>query len=81
MTKAVYSSNHCDIGLVVDERNNRLVVMSAIDNLVKGASGQAIQNPESHVWSSRNLWFGGSGYCPNSDFGQLIGLDNLEDKQ
>lgn len=44
MTRAVYGSNHCDIGLVVDERNNRLVAMSAIDNLVKGASGQAIQN-------------------------------------
>ncbi len=55
MTKAVYSSNHCDIGLVVDERNNRLVVMSAIDNLVKGASGQAIQN--------LNLMFGFPETC------------------
>jgi len=44
MTRAVYGSNHCDIGLVIDERTNRLVVVSAIDNLVKGASGQAIQN-------------------------------------
>jgi N-acetyl-gamma-glutamyl-phosphate reductase len=44
MTKAVYSSNHCDIGMVIDERTNRLVVVSAIDNLVKGASGQGIQN-------------------------------------
>jgi N-acetyl-gamma-glutamyl-phosphate reductase len=44
LTRAVYTSNHCDIGLVIDERTNRLVVISAIDNLVKGASGQAIQN-------------------------------------
>ncbi|NLK52449.1 MAG: N-acetyl-gamma-glutamyl-phosphate reductase [Syntrophomonadaceae bacterium] len=44
MTRAVYTTNHCDIGLVIDPRNGRLVVVSAIDNLVKGASGQAIQN-------------------------------------
>lgn len=44
MTKAVYASNHCDIGMTIDERNGRLIVITAIDNLVKGASGQAIQN-------------------------------------
>ena len=41
---AVRSSNFCDIGFEVDTQNNRVVVISAIDNLVKGASGQAIQN-------------------------------------
>lgn len=41
---AVKGSNFCDIGFEVDPRNNRVVVISAIDNLVKGASGQAIQN-------------------------------------
>ena len=41
---AVRGSNFCDIGFEVDERNQRVVVISAIDNLVKGASGQAIQN-------------------------------------
>ncbi len=41
---AVRGSNFCDIGFEVDELNNRVVVVSAIDNLVKGASGQAIQN-------------------------------------
>ncbi|WP_094228874.1 N-acetyl-gamma-glutamyl-phosphate reductase [Methanolobus psychrotolerans] len=41
---AVRGSNFCDIGLEVDKNNNRIVVVSAIDNLVKGASGQAIQN-------------------------------------
>ncbi len=43
-TKQVYGSNFCDIGLTVDSRTNRVVVVSAIDNLVKGASGQAVQN-------------------------------------
>ena len=43
-TADVFGSNYCDIGLKVDKRNNRLILISAIDNLVKGASGQAIQN-------------------------------------
>jgi N-acetyl-gamma-glutamyl-phosphate reductase len=40
----VRGSNFCDIGVAVDPRTNRAVIVSAIDNLVKGASGQAIQN-------------------------------------
>lgn len=43
-TKEVYGSNYCDIGIHCDERTNRLTIVSVIDNLVKGASGQAIQN-------------------------------------
>jgi N-acetyl-gamma-glutamyl-phosphate reductase len=43
-TLAVTLSNHCDIGAVVDTAAGTLLVFSAIDNLVKGASGQAIQN-------------------------------------
>lgn len=43
-TKSVYSSNFCHIGLEIDKRSNTLIVMSSIDNLVKGASGQAVQN-------------------------------------
>jgi len=42
-TKAVLSSNFCDIGLAVDRRTGRTLVITAIDNLVKGASGQAVQ--------------------------------------
>jgi N-acetyl-gamma-glutamyl-phosphate reductase len=42
--KNVVNTNFCDIGLKVDERTGRLIVVSAIDNLVKGASGQAVQN-------------------------------------
>ncbi|ABR49511.1 N-acetyl-gamma-glutamyl-phosphate reductase [Alkaliphilus metalliredigens QYMF] len=43
-TKAVSGSNYCDIGFKVDPRTNGLIVVSAIDNLVKGAAGQAVQN-------------------------------------
>ncbi|WP_342429922.1 N-acetyl-gamma-glutamyl-phosphate reductase [Neobacillus sp. FSL H8-0543] len=43
-TKEVSGSNFCDIGLHVDQRTNRLTIISVIDNLVKGAAGQAIQN-------------------------------------
>ncbi len=40
----VKGSNFCDIGLKLDEQTGRLIVITAIDNLVKGASGQAVQN-------------------------------------
>src|SRR5699024_520744 len=43
-TKEVYGSNYCDIGLHLDQRTNKLIIVSVIDNLVKGASGQALQN-------------------------------------
>lgn len=43
-TKQVWGSNFCDIGVQVDERTGRITVVSVIDNLVKGAAGQAIQN-------------------------------------
>ena len=41
--KLLAGTNYCDIGFERDENSNRLVVMSAIDNLMKGASGQAVQ--------------------------------------
>lgn len=43
-TKQVYGSNFCDIHLKVDPRTNRATIISVIDNVVKGAAGQAIQN-------------------------------------
>ena len=43
-TKHVAGSNFVDIGVVVDERLNRAVIVSAIDNLGKGAASQAVQN-------------------------------------
>jgi len=41
---AVTHTNYCDIGVTVDAATGRAVVVAAIDNLVKGAAGQAIQN-------------------------------------
>ncbi|MGE6231059.1 N-acetyl-gamma-glutamyl-phosphate reductase [Paenibacillus chitinolyticus] len=43
-TKEVWGSNYCDIGFAVDERTNRVTVVSVIDNVMKGAAGQAVQN-------------------------------------
>lgn len=43
-TLYVRGTNYCDIGFKLDQRNDRLILISAIDNLVKGASGQAVQN-------------------------------------
>ncbi len=40
----VRGTNFCDIGIVSDERTGRVIVVSVIDNLVKGAAGQAVQN-------------------------------------
>ena len=47
---SVRGTNFCDIGFKIEEKSDRIVVISAIDNLVKGGSGQAIQN--------MNLMFG-----------------------
>lgn len=43
-TKEVRGSNFCDLGWHIDERVGRVIALSAIDNLVKGAAGQAVQN-------------------------------------
>ena len=43
-TRFVRGTNYCDIACRVDERHRRLILVSAIDNLVKGAAGQAVQN-------------------------------------
>ncbi|HKK47296.1 MAG TPA: N-acetyl-gamma-glutamyl-phosphate reductase [Balneolaceae bacterium] len=48
--KHVRGSNYCDIHVAYDDRTNRIVTVSTIDNLVKGAAGQAVQN--------MNLMFG-----------------------
>ena len=49
-TRWVEGSNFVDIGFVIDERTGRIIMVGAIDNLVKGAAGQAVQN--------MNLMFG-----------------------
>ena len=49
-TRSVRSSNYCQLAIQYVEHSNKLIIMSVIDNLVKGAAGQAIQN--------MNLMFG-----------------------
>ena len=49
-TKWVEGSNYVDVNVVYDKRTNRVIMMGAMDNLVKGAAGQAVQN--------MNLMFG-----------------------
>lgn len=49
-TRWVEGSNFVDIGFKIDERTGRIIMMGALDNLVKGAAGQAVQN--------MNLMFG-----------------------
>ena len=49
-TKWVEGSNYVDVNFKIDPRTNRIIMMGAIDNLVKGAAGQAVQN--------MNLMFG-----------------------
>jgi len=63
-TKSVSGSNHCDIGLVVDDRTGRVVVASAIDNLIKGASGQAVQNMNIMFGLSEGMGLGRPGMYP-----------------
>lgn len=43
-TRNVHGSNYVDVSFMIDKRTNRLIMMGAMDNLVKGAAGQAIQN-------------------------------------
>ena len=43
-TKWVEGSNYVDVNFKLDPRTNRVVLMGALDNLVKGAAGQAVQN-------------------------------------
>ncbi|MCS7192241.1 MAG: N-acetyl-gamma-glutamyl-phosphate reductase [Armatimonadetes bacterium] len=59
--KAVVGSNFCDISVVVDERTQRAIVLSVIDNLVKGASGNAVQcfNLMFGLDERTGLWHGG----------------------
>lgn len=54
----VRGTNFCDIGLVVDPRTGRVVIVSVIDNLVKGAAGQAVQNMNLMCALDENLGLG-----------------------
>lgn len=59
-TRWVEGSNYVDVNFVVDERTGRVILMGALDNLVKGAAGQAVQN--------MNLMFG----CKESEGLELV---------
>ena len=43
-TKNVINTNYCDISVCQTNDKNRLVILSVIDNLIKGGAGQAVQN-------------------------------------
>lgn len=62
--KSALGSNFCDIGAVVSEHSGRLVVIAAEDNLVKGASGQAIQNMNLMFGLDETAGLGGAGMYP-----------------
>lgn len=49
-TKWVEGSNYVDVNFKIDPRTHRIIMMGAIDNLVKGAAGQAGSEYESDVW-------------------------------
>ena len=59
-TKWVEGSNYVDVNFVIDERTGRIIMMGALDNIVKGAAGQAVQN--------MNLMFG----CKESEGLELV---------
>lgn len=63
-TTFVRGSNFCDIAPVLDRRTGRIVVVSAIDNLMKGASGQAIQNMNIICGFSETTGLEGIGLFP-----------------
>ena len=67
-TKWVEGSNYVDIGFKIDPRTNRIIMMGAIDNLVKGAAGQAVQN--------MNLLFG----LPEDEGLELVPMFPSSDK-
>ena len=52
-TKWVEGSNYVDVNFKLDPRTNRVIMMGAMDNLVKGAAGQAVQNMKPDVWICR----------------------------
>jgi N-acetyl-gamma-glutamyl-phosphate reductase len=63
-TKQVSGSNHVLIGVETDERTNTTIVTCAIDNLGKGASGQAIQNANLMLGLDETAGLGGMGIYP-----------------
>lgn len=63
-TKNVAGSNCCDLSVTVDPRTGRVIVLSAIDNLIKGAAGQAVQNLNLLLGISENTGLDFAGIYP-----------------
>lgn len=63
-TKWTAGTNHCDLGVVVDPRTKRVIVVATIDNVVKGASGQAVQNMNIVCGLPEDTALIGPGLCP-----------------
>jgi len=63
-TKYVVPSNNCHISLEIDERLGRLVIISVIDNLIKGAAGQAVQNMNIALGFSEKTGLEAAGIFP-----------------
>jgi len=63
-TKWVYGTNFLYIGIYADEETGRVILVSALDNLCKGASGQAIQNMNLMLGIEETKGLAGTGICP-----------------
>lgn len=68
-TKWVEGSNFVDVNVKVDPRTKRVIMMGAMDNLVKGAAGQAVQKYESDVWAGGVRGAGSGADVPVRDSG------------
>ncbi|MEM1538805.1 MAG: N-acetyl-gamma-glutamyl-phosphate reductase [Candidatus Bathyarchaeia archaeon] len=62
--KIVVGTNFCDIGFEIDSRTSRLVVLSAIDNLLKGAAGQGVQCLNILLGVDEKMGLESSGFHP-----------------
>lgn len=63
-TRHVLGANYCDIGIALDEKNNTAIITTAIDNLMKGASGQAVQNMNLMMEFPEETGLKGTGFFP-----------------
>lgn len=62
--RVLVGSNHADVGFAVDERSGRIVALCAIDNLVKGAAGSAVQAMNAALGLEETLGLGFPGLHP-----------------
>ncbi|NLK00781.1 MAG: N-acetyl-gamma-glutamyl-phosphate reductase [Clostridia bacterium] len=63
-TRWVKGSNFCDLNFFIDKGRNRITIVSAIDNLFKGASGQAVQNMNIMFGLPQDMGLKFPGLCP-----------------